>query len=79
VLLLDQGATVSGAPPFDSRSTLGPLEVPGIGRADLAVDLRIAEVRFTRAQGGFARLAGTLDPKDLVAIADTITVQATSR
>jgi hypothetical protein len=79
VLLLDQGATKSGTPPFVARSKLGPLEVPGVGAADLAVDLRIAEVRFTRPDGGFARLAGTVDPKALVAIADTITVKATPR
>jgi hypothetical protein len=48
--------------------------VPGLGPADLAVDSRLAEVRFTRPDGGFARLAGTVDPKDLVALAATLTV-----
>jgi hypothetical protein len=79
LLLLDQGASRSGPPPFVARSKLGPLAVPGVGTADLAMDLRLAEVRFTRPDGGFARVAGTLDPKALVAIADTMTVQATPR
>jgi hypothetical protein len=79
ILMLDQGVNKNGAPPFDPRSKLGPIVVPGVGLADLAVDLRLAEVRFTRLAGGFARLSGTLDPAALVRLADTITVQATAR
>jgi hypothetical protein len=74
LLLLDQGASEAGGPPFDASSRLGPITVPGLGPADLAVDSRLAEVRFTRPDGGFARLAGTVDPKDLVALAATLTV-----
>jgi hypothetical protein len=74
LLLLDQGASETGGPPFDASSRLGPITVPGLGPADLAVDSRLAEVRFTRPDGGFARLAGTVDPKDLVALAATLTV-----
>lgn len=79
LLLLDQGATTTGSVPFDPKTTLGPIEVPNIGPATVAADLRLAEVRFVRPQGGFARLAGTLAPKDLVAIADTLTVGPSPR
>ena len=79
LLLLDQGASTTGSAPFDPKSALGPIEVAGVGAATLAVDLRLAEVRFIRPDGGFARLAGTIDPKDLVAIADTMTVAPTPK
>jgi hypothetical protein len=79
LLLLDQGATTATAPPFDAKSALGPLLLKGLGDATLAVDLRIAEVRFSRADGGFARLAGTIDPKALVDLAGQLTVRVTPR
>ena len=72
LVILDQGASQSGTTPFDSRSTIGPVAVPGLGSAELAMDLRIAEVRLTRPEGGFVRVAGTLDPEDLVALAGTL-------
>jgi hypothetical protein len=75
LLLLDQGASRSGALPFDPASTLGPVDVPGLGAAELAVDLRLAEVRLTRPEGGFVRLAGTLDPDDLVELAATLRLE----
>jgi hypothetical protein len=77
VLLLDQGAQDTGTPPFDATSRLGPITVPGLGSADLAVDTRLAEIRFTLPSGGFARLAGTLAPKDLLALAETLTLSST--
>lgn len=73
VLLLDQGATRSGPPPFDSSTKVGPIDITGPGAAELAVDLRLAEVRFTRPDGGFVRLAGTIAPDELVRVASTLT------
>jgi hypothetical protein len=78
VLLLDQGVRPGGEPPFDASSKLGPLTIPGVGPADLAVDPRLAELRFTSPGGGFARLAGTLAPKRLVALAETLVVSSAS-
>jgi hypothetical protein len=69
LLFLDQGATESGAPPFDDRSTIGSVDLEGIGPAVLAVDLRIAEVRLVRPEGGFVRVAGTVAPDELVELA----------
>jgi hypothetical protein len=54
------------------------LTIPGVGPADLAVDPRLAELRFTSPGGGFARLAGTLAPKRLVALAETLVVSSAS-
>jgi hypothetical protein len=73
VLLLDQGTTTSGSAPFDSSTKVGPIDVTGLGAAELAVDLRVAEVRFTRPGGGFVRLAGTLAPPELVRLAAKVT------
>ena len=78
LLVLDQGASQSGTLPFDPRSSLGPVDVTGIGPAELAVDLRIAEVRLTRPEGGFVRLAGTLDPDELLALARTLELAGAS-
>lgn len=72
LLLLDQGASQSGATPFDPASALGPVDVPGIGAAELAVDLRLAEVRFARPDGGFVRLAGTVPLDELLRLAATL-------
>ncbi len=72
VIMLDQGAADGGATPFDPETALGPVELAGIGPAELAVDVRIAEVRLTRPVGGFVRVAGTIDPDDLVALAGNL-------
>jgi hypothetical protein len=74
LLLLDQGAQDTGAPPFDASTKVGSTSVPNVGAADLALDDHLAEVRFTRPDGGFARLAGTLPPQELVQLAATLTV-----
>jgi hypothetical protein len=75
LLLLDQGASRSGRPPFDPASAIGHVDLPGLGRAELAVDLRLAEVRLSRSGGGFVRLAGTLAPDDLAELAGTLQLQ----
>jgi hypothetical protein len=72
LLLLDQGASRSGNPPFDPDTVLGPVELPGLGSAELALDLRLAEVRLRRPEGGFVRVAGTVDPDELVELARTL-------
>ncbi len=72
VLLLDQGASTTGSPPFDPSSTIGTTDLPALGRAVLAVDLRIAEIRLTRPEGGFVRLAGTIDLAELTALAASL-------
>jgi hypothetical protein len=77
VLLLDQGVTTSGRPPFDARTAVGPVDIKGPGQATVAYDLRLAEVRFTRPDGGFARLAGTIAPAELVRLASTLQARAT--
>ena len=76
LLLLDQGASRSGNPPFDPDTVLGPVELPGLGGAELALDLRLAEVRLRRPDGGFVRVAGTVDPDELVELAGTLQRQA---
>jgi hypothetical protein len=73
LLLLDQGASTSGRLPFDDRTELGPIELAGLGAATLAADLRSAEVRLTRPDGGFVRLSGTVPIDELLELADTLT------
>ena len=56
----------SGPPPFDATPRSAPSTSARSGPAELAVDLRIAEVRLTRPDGGFVRVAGTVAPDELV-------------
>ena len=72
LLLLDQGRAGGGATPFDPATEVGPLDLPGVGPAALALDLRLAEVRVAGADGGFVRVAGTLPLDELVAAARTL-------
>lgn len=73
LLLLDQGATRGTAAPFDPRTRVGDAQVPALGTAELAMDLRSAEVRSTRPDDGFVRLSGTIPPAELLRLARTLT------
>jgi len=79
LLLLDQGATTSGPPPFDERSPSEEVELARLGTAELALDLRIAEVRLTRPDGGFVRLAGTVAPDELLRLAGSLDLLEVAR
>lgn len=72
LLLLDQGAGRNGATPFAPGTVLGPLTLAGLGPAELAGDLRGLEVRVTRPDGGFVRLAGTVPLDELLRLADEL-------
>jgi hypothetical protein len=79
LLILDQGATTSGPPPFDARSTSEAVELERLGAGELAVDLRIAEVRLTRPDGGFVRVAGTVTPDELLRLAGSLDLLEVAR
>ena len=72
LLLLDQGRTLGGATPFDPATAVEDLQLEGVGPATLAVEPRLAEVRFAGTEGGFIRVAGTLPIDELVAVAATL-------
>jgi len=46
--------------------------VPGVGRAELVVDLRATELRLTTADGSTVRLYGTVSASELTAIAGAL-------
>lgn len=70
LLVLDQGATQGGPPPFEPQ-TGTPIEtVAGVGR--LLVDDRLAAVNVLLDDFGFVRLSGTLSPDELRALADEL-------
>lgn len=75
LLLFDQGATKGSATPFAAGTRIGTVEIGGFGSAELAVDVRSAEIRIRRPGGGFVRLSGTLPLDDLIRISSTIQVQ----
>jgi hypothetical protein len=76
VVLFDQGAGTGGATPFDDRLVWREIALPELGTAVLAGDIRAAEVRVRRPGGGFVRLAGTVPVDELLALAETIRLDA---
>lgn len=79
VVLLDQGASKGGVVPFDPDARIGDVDLGPIGKAELAVDVRSAEIRLTRPDGGFARLSGTVSVDDLAKLAGTLRVTRVAR
>ena len=74
LLVLDQGATMPGVSlPWDDRPVMERRDLGRAGTAQVAWDLRASEVRVVRPDGGFIRIAGTLPPDELAAIARTLT------
>lgn len=79
LVLLDQGAARGGATPFVADTRIGDVQLPGLGTAELAVDIRGAEMRLTRPDGGFVRLSGTIPLDDLVRLGGTLRVLQETR
>ena len=74
LVIFDQGATVPGVPPpWDERPVTEQVDLGLLGRAEVVWDLRASEVRILRPDQGFIRIAGTLPPSRLIAIARTLT------
>lgn len=72
LLQLDQGRVAPGSTPFDPDTAIEDVELPGVGAAVLAADVRQAEVRLAGTDGGFLRVAGTLPVDELLAVAATL-------
>jgi hypothetical protein len=79
VLLLDQGATRGGPPPFDASTRVGTVDLGPLGQGELAVDLRSAEVRLARPDHGFVRLSGTIPIDELTQLATQLKVLEEAR
>lgn len=79
LVFLDQGATTGGATPFDPDTRIGDVQLSGLGTAELAVDVRSAEIRLTRPDGGFVRLVGTIPVADLITLSATIEILEPAR
>jgi len=74
VLIVDQGAS-TGRDPFPPTDVGAPVDLmaPGLQSAILVLDLRSSEVRVRLADGGFVRVAATLPPDELMAVARSLT------
>lgn len=78
VLILDQGAA-SGVDPFVTSSIAAPVDLPGFASSRLVLDLRATEIRIRLDDGGFVRVAGTLPPEELVALARTLEAKGAAK
>ena len=74
-LQIDQGASRDGSVPFDTGRPSSAVDVAGLGRAEVVLDLRANEVRVVLPDGGFLRVVGTLVPQELVHIAENLRQQ----
>ena len=79
LLVLDQGATKDGEPPFGDGRFLQTFSVDRVGDAALTVDERLVAANITLRDGGFVRLSGTVTPDDLRELAETIAPTGGSR
>jgi hypothetical protein len=76
VLIVDQGAVRGdGVPPWDDRPYSEDVALGALGDGVVVFDLRLSEVRVSRPDGGFVRVAGTLPPDRLVAVARSLELE----
>jgi hypothetical protein len=78
LVLVDQGAVrQGGAPPWDARPYVRRVDLGALGRGELVLDLRMSELRVTRPDGGFVRVAGTVAPARLIELARLLELEGT--
>ena len=68
LFVIDQGAGLSGPAAAENRPSFH-VTIPGLSHAVLIVDARENEIRADTPDGSFVRIAGTLRPSRLLAIA----------
>jgi hypothetical protein len=68
-VLVDQGASTDGRPPFDTERPTSAVDLGALGQAEVVLDLRANEVRVVLPDGGFLRVIGTQPPESLVLLA----------
>ena len=71
VLIVDQGAT-QGDPPFGEDPNARRIETDELGEGELLYSLFASEARFKLEGTRFVRVRGTLEPSDLVEIAQML-------
>ena len=72
LLVVDQGATLSGGAPFEPGAG-EPVDLGPLGDGELVLGSQASEVRTVLAEGGYVRVLGTLTPRDLLAVARGLT------
>jgi hypothetical protein len=73
VLVVDQGSTLGGTPPFEPDPTAEPFDLGPVGKGELVLTVGSALARINLGQGHYLRLVGTLPPADLRAVAANLT------
>ena len=68
VLVLEQGATLRGAPPFEADPTNPTVDLGPFGMGEIRFSAVGNQVRAARAAGRFVQATGTLAPDDLIAV-----------
>jgi hypothetical protein len=75
VIIVDQGASRSGAAPFDVNRPRRRVVLPGFGSPESVLDFRANEVRGHLPDGGFIRVIGTRPLSELLAVARSVQPQ----
>lgn len=71
LLIVDQGATLGGAPPFVAGGG-EPVDLGPLGEGEILLDAGGNEVRVLLGGGGYLSVQGTLPPADLAAVARSL-------
>ena len=74
-VIVDQGATRGGAPPFDADRPTTGADLGALGQGEIVLDLRANEVRVQLPDNGFLRVIGTQPPEQLVRLARSLRLQ----
>ncbi len=72
VVVVDRGGTLRGESPWATESGYPAIDLGAVGRGEIVLTPRWAEVRALTGSGRYVRLFGTLPPDDLAAIARTL-------
>jgi hypothetical protein len=69
VLVVDQGSTLGGGPPFGAEDRTLPIDLGAPGQGEVVPTLGTVQARIAVGGGHFLRLVGTLPPRQLESIA----------
>jgi hypothetical protein len=72
VLIVDQGGTLRGDPPFTVDETNPKVDLGQLGQGERLLSAVTNEVRVILPSGRYLRVAGTLSPDDLAAVARSL-------
>jgi hypothetical protein len=72
VIVVDQGSTLGGLPPFEPSPGAPPFDFGAPGRGELVVTIGSSLARVSLGQGHYLRLVGSVSPSELQMVARSL-------